>query len=680
MSNDQRTGRLLAKYFGPGESWRTEEDSLRILIRLIDALRRAQPRKGPATIEPLLALLRADPAAGARLGAYAMHALKGKRIRHSLTDNGILADTNLWREVIRRISFKILPDQPDENTLGHVLNNVFYRREDARWVRSVPQHELEELFALLQLRPIDVVRTEGGPFADLLFAASVLAHRVSGRALEAAVMRMVPEHEQLANPFLAFQRELDNIIERFLATGEVPDAAHHPAYAHLQALHGQCVDYIRAAFANSEHFGISIQVNQNLLRIHQQLERLGFVLSLLITDDERTPQRNTIELARRLIEFHGVKNNLRGLLEESTRLTAYEITQHTGKTGEHYITSTAGEYRNMFFSAAAGGIIVAVMCILKVMLGHLHPMLFGKAFLYSMNYAWGFITIYLVGATLATKQPAMTAATLVKSLQERMDNSGEYVTFALFFARLFRSQFIAFVGNVILAFPVALGLAMLLDLATGWNLAADRWEGLVMDLSPVHSLAIFHAAIAGVFLFLSGIIAGSVANRGKHERIPLRIARHPWLLATIGHDRAQGLARFYERHWAGILSNFWFGVFMGSTVVVGMIFGLPLDVRHITFAAGNLGIALFGAHFHITFWPLFWAVIGIGVIGFINFAVSFGLSLTLAMRSRGIPFSQLDDLIRAVWRHFRRHPLRFFVPPRRSAEQHAPGSTGVGPV
>ena len=201
-----------------------------------------------------------------------------------------------------------------------------------------------------------------------------------------------------------------------------------------------------------------------------------------------------------------------------------------------------------------------------------------------------------------------------------------------------------------------------IELISDWNLSATKWEGLITDLSPVHSLALPHAAIAGVFLFLSGIIAGSVANRGKHERIALRLRKHPWLLATIGTKRTEKLARFYEKHWAGILSNFWFGVFMGSTVVVGAIFGLPLDIRHITFAAGNLGIALHGAGFCITFWPLFWAIIGIGLIGFVNFAVSFGLSLSLAMRSRGIPINDLDDIVRSVWRHFLRRPMSFFVP------------------
>ena len=104
-------------------------------------------------------------------------------------------------------------------------------------------------------------------------------------------------------------------------------------------------------------------------------------------------------------------------------------------------------------------------------------------------------------------------------------------------------------GNILLAFPMALGISVLVEMLTGWNLAGDKWDDLLTDLSPVHSLAILHAAIAGVFLFLSGIIAGSVANRGKHERIPLRIRKHPWLLATIGARRADRLSRNYEKHW-----------------------------------------------------------------------------------------------------------------------------------
>jgi site-specific recombinase len=67
-----------------------------------------------------------------------------------------------------------------------------------------------------------------------------------------------------------------------------------------------------------------------------------------------------------------------------------------------------------------------------------------------------------------------------------------------------------------------------------YNIALTKWDKLLFDLSPVHSLALFHAAIAGLFLFLSGIIAGSVANRDKFRHMYYRIAEHPLLKKPLG--------------------------------------------------------------------------------------------------------------------------------------------------
>jgi site-specific recombinase len=77
-----------------------------------------------------------------------------------------------------------------------------------------------------------------------------------------------------------------------------------------------------------------------------------------------------------------------------------------------------------------------------------------------MNYAMGFVMIYLMGFTLATKQPAMTAATMTKVLSEEGNGQRDNTEFAHLVSKLFRSQFIAFVGNVLLAFPVAWLLSM----------------------------------------------------------------------------------------------------------------------------------------------------------------------------------------------------------------------------
>lgn len=671
---EERRARLeavLERWFGADERWRTADEPLRPLVELVEALRNG---RRSATLEPFLALLRADGARTMRLGTCVRTLLRGRRVRQSFTDHGIIADTSFWREVRRRLGRKLLPEQPPDDTVAQVLTRVFYQQGDGRWVRSLPQEELVELFGLLALEPVVMDRSPTSRFADLLFAASVLAHRMGGRALEAPVQRMVPEEQGLRNPFLVFQRRLDDLVDRFLSGEPLRLEPGQPEHDELLALHRACRGYVDRAFASSAEHGITIRVNQNLLRIRQQLDRVGVLLELLTMAGVRGPERTGVELARQLIAFHGTRNNVRALVEESTRLTAFEITQHTARTGEHYITTDLAEYRGMFLSAAGGGIIVGAMCIVKTWLGQMHPTLFGKAFLYSLNYAAGFILIYLTGATLATKQPAMTAATLASSLRDTVGRAERYEDFAILFARLFRSQFIAFVGNVLLALPVAFGLSLALAALTGAPIAAAQWPAMLQDLDPVASLAVLHAAIAGVYLFLSGLIAGSVANSARHERVPERIRRHPWIIATLGSRAAVRLASFHERHWAGIVSNAWFGVFMGSTAVVGIIIGLPLDIRHITFAAGNLGIVLQAAGGHVPAAALAWSIGGIAVIGFMNFLVSFTLSLSVAMRSRGIPLAQVDDIARAVLRHFRRRPWHFFFPPRGTSNGVAPSS------
>ena len=88
-------------------------------------------------------------------------------------------------------------------------------------------------------------------------------------------------------------------------------------------------------------------------------------------------------------------------------MISHLITNHTAETGTHYITSTGKQYMTMFYKASGGGIIVGALCVLKLLYGYVPGSDFSHAFLYSMNYAMGFIMIYLMGFTLATKQPAI---------------------------------------------------------------------------------------------------------------------------------------------------------------------------------------------------------------------------------------------------------------------------------
>ena len=121
--------------------------------------------------------------------------------------------------------------------------------------------------------------------------------------------------------------------------------------------------------------------------------------------------------------------------------------------------------------------------------------------------------IYLMNFTLATKQPAMTAATMAKVLSEGKNNSKNYLDFAHLVSKLFRSQFIAFVGNVLLSFPIA--LAIIYGFRNSFRTEILPLKNLLLcskDLDPFHSKALLHAALVGVYLFISGIIAGNVGN------------------------------------------------------------------------------------------------------------------------------------------------------------------------
>jgi len=658
---------FLSHYFDESQLWTQANDEIELLVQFVELIRPAKPKNTAVlSISEILEFLKKNDFIRLQLSYYLKKLLLNKKFNKFLSDAGILQDVDFLFEVRKRIFAKLLPFQPKKDSLEYVLNQVFYKDTDAIWVNKIPFSELEELYDLLLFSSIYETAKEDSVLSELLLSMNIITQRISGRAMETDVSKMVPEYDNLDSPFVAFEKEFHQIDYRIRNSEEHYITSADLFYKQLLILHKQCIDFVEKAFANTSKYGISLRVNQNLLRIRQQLHRLKVLIPILLVDNEESKKRNGIHLALKLIKYNCYKNNVRDLVSESTQLLSYEVTQHTAKTGEKYITESKSEYFKMFKAALGGGLIVGILCVIKVLLGKVHTSDFGHAFLYSMNYSLGFIAIYLCGFTLATKQPAMTASALIRALEQGMKKQGKpsekHYAFAVLFARVFRSQFIAFVGNVVMAFPVSLLGIWLIDYAFEYNIAASKWTKLLTDLSPIHSPAIFHAAIAGVFLFLSGIISGSIANRDKHGQVYYRIQEHPILKKSFGREKTKKFASLYEKKWAGIISNFWFGIFMGSTMSIGLFFGLDLDIRHITFASGNLALGMYGADFLMSMKYVIWGIIGIGVIGLVNFLVSFALSLGLAFRSRNIPLTELRYIISSIWQHFRFKPLSFFFP------------------
>jgi site-specific recombinase len=294
--------------------------------------------------------------------------------------------------------------------------------------------------------------------------------------------------------------------------------------------------------------------------------------------------------------------------------------------------------------------------------------LMGYATLYSLNYGLGFVLIYMLHLTIATKQPAMTAQTIAGYLGgvgqgASLLRKAELDQVVDLIVAVARSQFAAIVGNVMVAAPTAIFLSLgLAQLKGAPIIEVGKAAHLLDDLSPT-GWAIPHAAVAGVFLFLSGLISGYFDNKASYARIGGRVARLRWLGAMAGRARAARVGAYVEEHLGGLMGNFLFGCMLGTAGIVGIIIGLPIDIRHIAFSSANLGYAVVAFDFALPWQAVAWAVLGVALIGLTNLAVSFVLALWVALKARGVVFTQKRELLRRLWARFRVAPLSFFVAP-----------------
>lgn len=642
---------VLSQYF----SFRNETKSLEPLSELIRNLHESD-------FGNILRFLRENESLTQNFGYYIKNIFGGKPFNLSLTEANILSENAFFAEFKKRLLNKILPAVENENTIWFLVDTASVRPvRDLNYFKNIPDEELTEFFQLLG---IDDFIMNPEVKLELLFSMNILAWRIIGNAMDVEVVNMAPEYRNFDNPFLALQNELDILNEKFKNDPHFTLRSKDELYKQIKVYQNQCLDFVTLAFKNAAKYGISSKINQSLLKIKQQLVRMNDILMIMVVDRKEERVIKSKQLFFNILEYKSHRNNISDLMNESTRLMSHLITNHTAETGTHYITSSGKDYLKMLWKASAGGIIIGLCSILKILYSDLPASEFGHAAIYALNYAMCFVIIYLMGYTIATKQPAMTAATMAKVLSEEKNTRKNYIDFAHFVSKLFRSQFIAFVGNVFLTFASALLMIYGLDVLFNFNYGTEKADKLFHDINMFESKALLHASIAGVFLFVSGIISGNVANSSVFYKIPKRIAKNPFLNYFLGERTSKRISEYYARNWPGIMSNFWFGVMLGVTGPIGKFLGIDIDIRHITFSTGYFASALYGKGFQVDYYTFCISFVTVSLIGFFNFAVSFGLSMILAFRSRKVNFGEVREIYKEIFRYFLKNPFRFFLPIR----------------
>jgi site-specific recombinase len=584
------------------------------------------------------------------------------------TDRGFLAET------IDRVSQRFLPEPRDDRDLGQLVGRLFPGQAELGAILVTPPESMARLVTLLR-DPASGIEPWLPLSRQVADAIALLATRISAVGLSDVIRARSPEQRLIESPFFKLPRACDAVLAAAVAGS--PDV--EARVLECRELAGQCRAITRAVVQNLEQYGVSVDVVYRLELITKSLSRLELLIDVLLPGPEleraARVRRLLSELVRARLRDRGLGEILRGNLH----LLARKIIERAGHTGEHYITSSRSEYLKMLLSAGGGGVLTAGTTGLKYLIGWAHFAPFVEGMASAANYAGSFILMQLLGFTLATKQPSMTAAALAGTLRESAGHPDLSKLVAMI-ARITRSQLAAAIGNIGLVIPAAFAVDAVWRARTGSSfLDAETANYVLHSLHPTQSGTVFFAALTGVLLWSSSIVAGWVENWAVYRRLPDAIADHR-LGRWVGRRTMALLSRLFSRNIAGFGGNGALGVFLGMTPVMGKFFGLPLDVRHVTLSTGALTLsacALGGDAWGHPDLP--WAALGIAVIGSLNFGVSFVLALAVALRAREVERADRLRLLLSVIATFLRSPLQFVFPPAADGAVRVHGPVSVPP-
>jgi site-specific recombinase len=603
-------------------------------------------RSSSARIWILVEVLRSSPAWRDAFARTVRGILDDTSALQLFARAGLPAEHRFVSEAAERTARTLLPTPPDDGDVAVLLQRLFPNAGAVDWLDEVMPTLIVELFDVCSGG--DAASWFVRQRAEAASATALVALRAASMGLEDDVRARMESVDPSRSPFL--------VLSRLSVDEEETDPAR---WAHVIKA---CRAALEEVQDHLERAGVSVDLVFRLEFIGKMLERIEKLLP--VARGEATGLEAT-RLFCALLREAVDDTSLSALLRTNIRLLARRIIERAGETGEHYITESRAEYHKMMASAAGGGGLTAITMVIKVLISGAHLPLFFEGLFASLNYSASFLLMHALGFTLATKQPAMTAATMAASVEEG-ERQGTHERLVDLVARTSRSQLAAAIGNVGMVVPAALAVHFAWLYTFGTTLASpEKANKIVASLSPIHGGTVFFAAFTGVLLWSSSIAAGWLDNWFVYRRLPEAIAAHRGVRRILGVKRAQQFARGVARNVSAVGGNVSLGFALGMTPVVAAFFGLPLDVRHVTLSTGALVFAgcTLGPYVSAT-QPMGEAVLGIVIIGTLNFGVSFALALFVALRARAVAKKSLAGLGFAVVKRLFRAPLSFVRPPR----------------
>ena len=632
------------------------------LIALLDWIRGPDGATTTALghVEMLLDVLEARADTRHLFQAWWRQLLNAVDISSLLSDYGFSARNAFVSELVQRLHRRWLPASPQTADAAELFALVLSHPNDAQWLAALPSSLLERLAALLtapseghhaKTHP-DLSYWQDGLLDAITFCTSQI--RATGFSPEIRLRMDAGWREH--NPFHELSSSFDTLREAWFSGHGLAEA--EQAY---QAQLDSCNWAADSVYGHLDAHGISVDLVFRLRQLKGRVKRARELLACLLHDPQHM---NSVRLLAHLATLEQEQRSVGALVQSSSSLLASKVAERSSETGEHYITRSPAEYREMLVNSAGGGALTALTTALKFAVMALGLGAFWYGFWAGVVYAASFVLIQLLHFTLATKQPAMTAPAMAAKLKD-VSTAVALEAFVDEVTHLVRSQTAAVIGNVAVVFPATVLLALGVQQLRGTPMIDTATAHYVLHSLTLAGPSVLFAAFTGILLFSSSILAGWVENWFVLHRLDSAIRYHPRITRLLGTARADRWATFWRHNISGLAANISLGFIMGLTPAVMGFFAIPLDVRHVTLSTGQLGAACasLGADVlqHPDFW---WAVAAIPLIGLLNVGVSFLFAFRVALRAHDVSAFSRTRIYRAIGRRLRKAPLSFVLPTR----------------
>jgi site-specific recombinase len=553
-----------------------------------------------------------------------------------ISEAGLPDEIFLVRELLARVVKPFVPEDEVRGDLYVLLNSLGLRETDAMWLSSLP----DEIVAWWS----DIFRLST---SSMLASCKILALRAANIALSRDLLILTSDEDITKSPFF----HLPSLVESVVLSPE--------DFPRWEAQRDSCVAQMRVINDRLEKEGTSAGLIFRLRLLRSFLWRIDQVLSL------RRPGADPRKFAVSLIQGFASQRRILKVVGTTFRRLARSLVEKTGRVGVHYIAWNAAHWRRMGAGAIMAGVITCGTALVKYSISARIQAPFLVALGHSLNYAISFLLMQAGAFLLSSKMPAATAATLVDAMEDPAKDHMASLR------AISQTQTIVTLGNLLGAIPGSMAVDRLwrLVLHHPFLTQAEAEHGVHMVI-PHQSGTIAFAIVTGILLWISSLATGWTANYIAISKMGTAISNSLRVRHRFGMQRAARLAEWVTHQAPGSIGYIALGFLLGTVPILISLFGIPLEVRHVTLSAASLGYALDGLWIYggLDRKDIVLSLLGILTIGVLNIGTSFVMSFLLAVRARDVGSERARSFVKEVLRELAVSPGSFLLPSRHQAE------------